>query len=111
MKTIKWDYIEPYYNSFGVSGGNYVYHIGKSYFSYNEDPNHNVIDRVLNINTGQETAFYNARRDSFIILLGDFREEITEKNIRTVKSAMEFCKEKCPEYGADMTTDEEFRAF
>ena len=104
-----WKYIEPTYSPFfGFYGDNYVYHIGKSYFSYNENPNNNIIDEMFGENGGEETAFYNAKKDSFIILYGDFRKEIDERGIKTLKQAIEFCKEKYPKYGGSMTTDTDF---
>lgn len=86
-KKYKWEYNNPSYSLIGVSGGNYLYYIGKSYFSYNPNPNKN--------------------RD-FIILLGDFREEISKRKIRTHKQAIEFCREKYPKYGGEFTTDDDF---
>jgi len=77
----KWEYIEPRWSPMGETGGNYIYRIGKSYFSYNKTPNNNMIDLMFGVDTGEETAFYNARNDEFIILLGDFRKEISKRNI------------------------------
>jgi hypothetical protein len=107
-EKIKWVYLEPKRTMMGVAGGNYVYHIGKSYFSYNPAPNNNFIDQMFDIHTGEETAFYNARKDDFIILLGDFREEISKREIRTWREAINFCKEKYPKDGGEMTTDGDF---
>lgn len=107
-KKYKWEYNNPSYSLIGVSGGNYLYYIGKSYFSYNPNPNKNMIDMMFGVDTGEETAFYNARSRDFIILLGDFREEISKRKIRTHKQAIEFCREKYPKYGGEFTTDDDF---
>lgn len=108
-KTTKWEFIKPFMTPLGVAGGNYVYHIGKSYFSYNPHPNYNIIGEMLGIEENEETAFYDAQVGDFVILLGDFRDEISEREINTREEALDFCKGKFSEYGSPtLTTHDDF---
>jgi hypothetical protein len=104
IKTIKWKYSEPVFTPFGIAGGNYVYQISEDYFSYNPSPNNNFIDNMLGMDTGEETAFYDAKDKGFVILLGDFRNEVSERKINTRKKALDFCREKYPECGSPRFT-------
>jgi hypothetical protein len=104
IKIIRWEFVKSRPTPMGVAGGNYVYYVGDSYFSYNENPNNNIIDKMFGIDTGEETAFYDAKEDEFVILLGDFRNEISKRKIDTRKKAIGFCKEKYPEYGSPILT-------
>lgn len=78
-KKYKWEQNSPRVSFMGVGGMNFLYHIGKSYFSYNPNPNNNIIDMMFGVDTGEETAFYNAKRDTFVILLETLERFDTKK--------------------------------
>ena len=109
----KWHKMPVTYSILGVGGGNYVLKddgIRISYQPWKENPNHNFIEPIMTMMTGDNTqSEETALRTGGVwrILKGDWRKEY-EKLFPDVEKCIAFYKKMKPKYGFDKwSTDDD----